>query len=131
MDLPQIRKKIKDLNVERFKLEMEMINALSRKSMLPGSVVEKYIMCGKEGCKCRKGSLHGPFYYLTYKENSKTKMIFLKKDVSKRAKILNDNYKSFRKLRARVGIINKDILSLMDEIEKINTVSLTAVKEDG
>ena len=52
MDLSQIRKKIKDLNLERFKLEMEMINALSRKNMLSGSVVEKYIMCGKEGCKC-------------------------------------------------------------------------------
>ncbi|MCX6384934.1 MAG: hypothetical protein NTV16_10755 [Actinobacteria bacterium] len=131
MDLSQLRKKIKDLNLERFKLEMEMINSLSRKSMLPGSVVEKYIICGKEGCKCKKGSLHGPFYYLTYKENKKTKMIFLKTAISKRAKVLNDSYKSFRKLRAKVSMINRQILALMDEIEKINTVSLSGIKEDG
>ena len=58
-------------------------------------------------------------------------MIFLKKGVSKRAKILNDNYKSFRKNRARASMINKEILALMDEIEKINTVSLSDIKEDG
>ncbi|MCL4416211.1 MAG: hypothetical protein M1365_05870 [Actinobacteria bacterium] len=110
---------------------MEMINSLSRKSMLPGSVVEKYIMCGKEGCKCKNGELHGPFYYLTYKENKKTKMVFLKKDVEKRAKLLNDNYKLWRKNRAQISKINSMILSLLDEIEKINTVSITAIKEDG
>ena len=131
MDLPQIRKKIKDLNLERFKLEMEMINSLSRKNMLYGSVVEKYIMCGKEGCKCKKGELHGPFYYLSYKERNKTKMIFLKAGISKRAKILNGSYRQWRKNRAQIGKINMQILSLLDEIEKINTISLTAVKEDG
>ena len=131
MDLSYIRKKIKDLSLERFKLEMEMINTLSRKNMLYGSVVEKYVMCGKEGCKCKKGGLHGPFYYLTYKENGKTKMIFLKKGFSKKAKILNDNYKNFRKNRAKASMINKEILALMDEIEKINLLSLSDIKEDG
>ena len=131
MDLSQLRKKIKDLSLERFKLEMEMINILSRKNMLYGSVVEKYVMCGKSGCKCKKGKLHGPFYYLTYKENSKTKMIFLKKDVSKKAKILNDNYKLWRKYRAKVSMINRQVLALMDEIEKISLLSLSGIKEDG
>ena len=131
MDLSQIRKRIKDLNLERFKLEMEMINSLSRKSMLPGSVIEKYVMCGKEGCKCTRGELHGPFYYLTYKENKKTKMIFLKKDVSKRAKVLNENYRLWRKNRAQISKINSMILSLLDEIEKINTISLSSIKENG
>ena len=131
MDLSQIRKKIKDLNLERFKLEMEMINSLSRKSMLPGSVIEKYIMCGKEGCKCKKGSLHGPFYYLSYKEDGKTKMLFLKADISKRAKILNDSYRQWRKNRAQIGKINMQILSLLDEIGKINMVSITGINENG
>jgi len=131
MDLSQIRKKIKDLNLERFKLEMEMINSLSKKSMLSGSVIEKYIMCGKSGCKCKKGELHGPFYYLSYKEDGKTKMIFLKAGISKRAKILNESYRQWRKNRAQIGKINMQIISLLDEIEKINTLSLSAVKKDG
>ncbi|MCX6383039.1 MAG: hypothetical protein NTV16_00895 [Actinobacteria bacterium] len=110
---------------------MEMINSLSRKNMLSGSVVEKYIMCGKKGCKCKRGELHGPFYYLSYKESNKTKMIFLKAGISKRAKILNGSYRQWRKNRAQIGKINMQILSLLDEIEKINTVSLSGIKEDG
>jgi hypothetical protein len=104
MDLSQIRQKIKDLNLERFKLEMEMIKSLSKKSMISGSVVEKYIMCGKSGCKCKKGELHGPFYYLSYKESNKTKMIFLKAHISKKAKILNESYRQWRKNRASVSL---------------------------
>jgi uncharacterized LabA/DUF88 family protein len=130
MDLSQIRQKIKDLNLERFKLEMEMIKLLSKKSILPGSMVEKYIMCGKSGCRCKNGELHGPFYYLSSKENNKTKMLFLKKDVEKTARVLNDNYKLWRKNRAKISKINTDILSYLDEIENINTINLLNIKED-
>jgi len=79
----------------------------------------------------RNTQLHGPFYYLTYKEDKKTKMIFLKKDEEKKAKELNDNYKLHRKNRAQISKINSMILSLLDEIEKINTLSLSAIKENG
>ena len=58
-------------------------------------------------------------------------MIFLKAGISKRAKILNDNYKLYRKNRAQVAKINTEILSLLDEIEKINMVSITGIKENG
>src|ERR1700733_552407 len=31
---------------------------------LPGSLVEQYRKCGKEGCRCTQGELHGPYAYL-------------------------------------------------------------------
>src|ERR1700733_8299490 len=31
---------------------------------LPGSLVEQYRKCGKEGCRCTQGELHGPYTYL-------------------------------------------------------------------
>lgn len=131
MDLPKTRKQIKDLNLERFKLEMEMLSVLSRKKMLKGSVVKKYKACGKGGCKCTKGELHGPFYYLTYKEEGKTKMIFLRKAQWGQAIKLNDNYKLWRKSRADISKVGKKILKLFDRIEKENTVSIGEIKGDG
>jgi hypothetical protein len=127
MDLPEIRKKIKDLGAARFKIEMEMIRGLSRKKMLKGSVVKKYKACGKEGCKCTKGDLHGPFYYLTYKEEGKTKMIFLRRNIWESAIKLNDNYRTFRSKRAQISKINSQILKLIDIIQKQNTVSLQKI----
>lgn len=127
MDVSKVRKKIKDLSLERFKAEMEMLRDLSRKKMLYGSVVKKYKACGKGGCKCTRGALHGPFYYLTYKEEGKTKMIFVKKNLWEVAIKLNNNYRKWRKLRADISKTGKEILTLLDEIEKESTVKLSQI----
>ena len=124
MNISSIRKKIRDLSLERFKLEMQLVQGLSRKKLLYGSVVKKYKACNKKGCKCTKGALHGPFYYLTYKQDGKTKMVFIKKNMWESWIKLNNNYRGWRKLRADITKINKEILTLLDEIEAQNTVSL-------
>lgn len=31
--------------------------------MLPGSVHQQFVRCGKATCKCAGGELHGPYYY--------------------------------------------------------------------
>ena len=33
--------------------------------ILRGSLIERYIRCGKPGCKCADGPGHGPKYYLS------------------------------------------------------------------
>ena len=33
--------------------------------VLRGSLVERYLRCGKPNCKCARGRRHGPLWYLT------------------------------------------------------------------
>jgi hypothetical protein len=33
-------------------------------AFLTGSLVEQHRRCGKEGCRCTQGELHGPYAYL-------------------------------------------------------------------
>jgi len=33
--------------------------------VLRGSLIERYVRCGKPGCKCARGEPHGPVWYLT------------------------------------------------------------------
>jgi hypothetical protein len=33
-------------------------------AFLPGTLVEQRRKCGKEGCRCAQGELHGPYMYL-------------------------------------------------------------------
>ena len=122
-----MRKKIKDLSLDRFKIEMNMLRVLSRKKMLYGSVVKKYKACGKAGCKCTRGELHGPFYYLSFKKDKKTKMIFIRRYLWDKAIKLNNNYKQWRKSRADISKINKKILALLDVLEKNNIVKLDTI----
>jgi hypothetical protein len=32
--------------------------------LLPGTLVERHRRCGKGGCRCARGELHGPYAYL-------------------------------------------------------------------
>jgi hypothetical protein len=47
-----------------------------------GSVVMEKICCGKRGCHCRSGALHGPYPYLHYYSHGKVKRRYLSKTVS-------------------------------------------------
>ncbi|MBU4314396.1 MAG: hypothetical protein KJ821_06385 [Actinobacteria bacterium] len=129
MDISKVRKKIRDLSLDRFKIEMNMLRVLSRKKMLYGSVVKKYKACGKAGCKCTRGELHGPFYYLSFKKDKKTKMIFIRQYLWEKVIKLNNNYKKWRKSRANISKINRRILTLLDEIEKASTVKLNTLNQ--
>jgi predicted LPLAT superfamily acyltransferase len=31
--------------------------------MLRGSIHTQWVTCGKSGCRCARGELHGPYYY--------------------------------------------------------------------
>jgi len=131
MDISKVRKKIRDLSLDRFKTEMNMLRVLSRKKMLYGSVVKKYKACGKAGCKCTRGELHGPFYYLSFKKDKKTKMIFIRRHLWEKVIKLNANYRKWRKSRADISKINKKILTLFDEIEKASIVKLDIIATEG
>ena len=131
MDISKVRKKIRDLSLDRFKIEMNMLRVLSRKKMLYGSVVKKYKACGKAGCKCTRGELHGPFYYLSFKKEGKTKMIFIRRYLWERAIKLNNNYKQWRKSRADISKINRKILTLLDVLEKASTVKIDTIEKNG
>lgn len=131
MDISKVRKKIRELSLDRFKIEMNMLRILSRKKMLYGSVVKKYKACGKGGCKCTRGELHGPFYYLSFSKDKKTKMIFIRRHLWDKAIKLNANYRKWRKSRADISKINKKILTLFDKIEKASTVKIDTIEKNG
>ena len=77
-DLSRARKKIGQLSRERYRLEKDLVDYLSRKKLIAGTPVEKYKACNKGNCQCTRGELHGPTYYISRKEGKKTKMIYIR-----------------------------------------------------
>ena len=47
--------------------------------MIAGSIYVVYKKCGNKNCRCAKGDLHGPFFYLSRKEEGKTKLTFVRR----------------------------------------------------
>lgn len=49
--------------------------------MLAGTVVERYLKCRREGCAiCAKQGGHGPAYYLSIRQDGRTRMVYIPKE---------------------------------------------------
>ena len=91
---------------------MKALQGLQEKDMgmIRGNLIEKHLPCGKEGCKCKEGELHGPFYYLIYPEEGKQKTLYVRKDRLKEVREGIKAYKRARQTIDKVAEINRKLL---------------------
>jgi len=50
---------------------MKMVDALPRSDPPRGSLHLEWKRCGKAGCRCARGALHGPYWYRHFREEGK------------------------------------------------------------
>lgn len=78
--------------------------------MMPGYVISQMVKCGKQGCKCSRGELHGPyFYHLTWHGNGYEKSYIRLSDVAKTVQAC----KVYRDLQAQIREGNKAYKALL------------------
>jgi hypothetical protein len=46
-------------------------------AVIAGSLQEQRRRCGKEGCRCMRGELHGPYQYLSLRAGRRTRMLYV------------------------------------------------------
>ena len=56
---------VAQLRARRRRLSRALRNA---EAMLLGSLVTQGRRCGREGCRCTEGELHGPYLYITLRQ---------------------------------------------------------------
>lgn len=78
--------------------------------MLQGSLVEKYVKCGKERCRCKEGRGHGPAFYLSFREEGTTKLIYIPHHEVETVRSQIAQFKEFKRIGAEIAGINKEIL---------------------
>ena len=75
---------VNSLRLEISNLE-EKIKEMPYYPKYKGSIVTKYVTCGKPVCRCLSGSPHGPYTYLQYyNEDRQLRYKYLSKKVRKR-----------------------------------------------
>jgi hypothetical protein len=82
---------------------------LRPKPMLEGAPVAKYTRCGTKGCLCHEdeSAMHGPYWYLTFQREGKSKSRYIGKDEKKRKKVFA--YKRYQSNLAELRKLNKVI----------------------
>ena len=67
-----------------------------------GSVIKEKICCGKPGCHCHGGALHGPYPYLHYYSNGKVRRRYLTKAMSA---LLSHSAKELERMLQKTGTV--------------------------
>ena len=89
-----------------------------RSALVKGNVYELARKCGKPNCICTRGELHRSMV-LTWSEKGKSRLLSLPSERVAEVKKKSEEYLRFRRARARVTEIHRDLLALLDRIEKL------------
>lgn len=108
---------------ERGQVEQALM-ALTHHALVVGSLITKYKRCNKGGCRCTRGELHGPFWYVSQTVGGKTVMRFLRAADVGRVRPAAERAKRVRQLRARLVRIQGRILAVVDRLVQGATMPL-------
>jgi hypothetical protein len=110
-DISCLRQKISLLRTRRTNLENK---GLRSRAMVRGSLLELMRKCGKPGCKCQRGELHGPNFYLSLpKPEKRSRMLPVPPDKVKMLKSLNLHYHDFQHALTEIRRLNEEIELLL------------------
>lgn len=73
---------------------------------IQGTMVSLYRRCGKKGCACQKGDGHGPAYYISIKENNKTRMVYIPTVLEKEVRKRMVKHRKVKRLLREISRIN-------------------------
>ena len=65
---------VRQLRARRRRLAASLADAQAN---LEGSLVSQMRRCGKEGCRCTQGELHGPYVYLSISRGADRRLVYV------------------------------------------------------
>ena len=99
-------------------LEASLEVAFSRSPLVKGNVYQMARKCGKPNCICTRGQLHRSMV-LSWSEGGKSRLFSIPPERVGELKEKSEEYLRVRRARARVTEICKEILAVLDQMEKL------------
>jgi len=99
-------------------LEGSLEVAFGRSPLMKGNVYEMARKCGKPNCICARGELHRNMV-LSWSEGGRTRLLSIPPERLRELREKSEEYLRFRRARARVTEICREILAVLDQIEKL------------
>jgi hypothetical protein len=95
----------------------ELIEPFLRdQAVIKGSVYELKRKCGKPGCKCAQGQLHRRMV-VSASDKGKTRLRVIPRGLVSEVQNKVRGYQRLRRARARLVLLHKEMLEVMDEME--------------
>ena len=84
--------------------------------MVAGSLVEQYVTCGKPSCCCTRGEKHGPSYYFYWKEQGRSRSMYVPREKVIELRRQVQNYRRFQKQLA--GLLHRQLQNWQRKLKK-------------
>ena len=65
--------------------------------MLPGVVCTQWVRCGKPGCRCASGKLHGPYHYRFWREDGNLRKAYVRPEQLEQVRAKCEARRQFRR----------------------------------
>ena len=98
-----------------------MAELLRRRELLAGSLFVRFGVCGKQGCVCRSGQKHGPYYVLSTRSGGRGGFAYLEADRMSEARELVKAYRDFRAGMRRLRRVNAELVALLRRYQEATT----------
>lgn len=86
---------------------------LRRRAQLAGSLFVRFGVCGKEGCACRSGQKHGPYYVLSTRSGGRGGFAYLDASRLAEARALVKASREYRAGMRRLRRVGEQIVVLL------------------
>jgi hypothetical protein len=78
------------------------------------------IKCGKKGCRCTRGELHGPYWYAYYRENGRMRCEYMGKSLPEHVNLENRARKACKRSEAERKRAAKMVLGVKETLAKLS-----------
>src|SRR5258708_27219607 len=79
-------------------------------AVISGSLQNQRRRCGKEGCRCAKGELHGPYLYLSLRVGKRTRMVYVPTELAEEVRRAVTVHAGVQAALAEISAINLQLL---------------------
>jgi len=109
MKAEKLRQRVRALERERRTL---LRSLLLPGRMVSGGLVERWIVCGKEGCRCQTGKRHGPYYYRSVLKPEGPRLEYVGKGEETDVPLLK-RYQGYQRQMARLNTVHREMVELL------------------
>jgi hypothetical protein len=106
----EIRQRVRARLQEQRELVADL---LRRREQLAGSLFVRFGVCGKEGCICRTGQKHGPYYVLSTRSGGRGRFAYLDASQMAEARALVKSFREYRAGMRRLLRVNEQLMALL------------------
>ena len=87
------------------------------RTIVRGSLIERYLRCGKPGCHCAQGRGHGPKYYLSISHpHRRPELQYIPQAQQPQVQALLNHFQEVRQLLEEICQINRELLRRQEKV---------------